>query len=215
MSVRISRGLKSLIWLAHTYGAVKFRSLSVRLMWEPSDRCVLIDTATHQIRVAQERGFIERVNGSDGLFVLTAMGRLKADRMRCPPARLAEARCSTSAFWLSDEQAATLSRLLDNFQPYHRQWISGIVHALRENLSFRQVAGERYGTERVLRHSWARWCASGVMDTLLGHLFERDASGTLRLAVSTEILLRHRRGLSAIVRGELPTFSPIDELEAA
>ncbi|MDO8172347.1 hypothetical protein QWU00_11375 [Acetobacter tropicalis] len=210
--------MKTIIWLAHKYGAVKLRSRSVRLTWEPGEGCALIDTTTYQTDTMQKRGFIVLQDGSDDTFILTELGRVKATAMWFEPPRLQECRRKSGLFWISDEQMQWLKPWLPtrfhHLRNDDRKLLSGIVHALRENLSFRQVSGEKYGAELALHGRWAQWCISGTMDAVLGHLFERDGEN-IRLVVTTEMLLRHRKGSGAIARGELPTFSPLPDLEAA
>ena len=218
MIIQITPGMKTIIWLAHKYGAVKLRCCAHKLMWEPGDGCALIDTTTYQTNVMQRRSLIRLKDGSTDTFVLTALGQTKADAMWFEPPRVQETRRKTGSYWLTAEQMQALKPWLPaqfaHLRSDDRRLLSGIVHALRENLTWQVVSGE-YGPELALRQRWAQWCQSGAMDDALGHLFEPDGNGQPRLVVTTTMLLRHRSGASAIARGYLPTFAPLDEMEAA
>lgn len=218
MIQQISPGVKTIIWLAHTYGAVKLRAYAHKLMWEPAEGCALIDTTTYQTNVMQKRGFIRLLDGFEDTFVLTDLGKTKAEAMWFEPRRVEECRRKSGNYWLTTEQMQSLRPWLPSKFAHKRsddrRLLSGIVYALQENLSWQVVSGE-YGTELALRGRWAQWCRSGAMDNALAHLFERDENGRLRLVITTDMLMRHRSGASAIARGYLPSFAPLDEMEAA
>ncbi|GAN96801.1 hypothetical protein Geu3261_0105_004 [Komagataeibacter europaeus NBRC 3261] len=218
MIIQITSGMKTIIWLAHKYGAVKLRACAHKLMWAPGDGCALIDTTTYQTNVMQRRGLIRLKDGATDTFVLTALGQTKAEAMWFEPPRVRETRRQSGSYWLTTEQMHALKPWLPaqfaHLRSDDRRLLSGIVHALRENLTWQVVSGE-YGPELALRQRWAQWCRSGAMDNALGHLFEQDADGQPRLVVTTAMLMRHRSGARAIECGYLPTFTPIDEMEAA
>lgn len=206
----------AVLWLMRDNGTAIFRDGFRRMNWSRNaDGSVLIDGPGLIRQALLERALI--VCSGDG-YVLTDAGAQAAAAILTPPAQVERAHLPLTPFWLSDAQMVAISGW---FPKSHgkarlddRQILSGIVFVFRQNLMWGQAPAE-YGGELALRRRFTQWCQSGVMDNALGHLFEQDGDGQSRLVVTTAMLMRHRSGAHAIARGYLPTFTPIDEMEAA
>lgn len=113
-------------------------------------------------------------------------------------------------FWLSETQFARLEPLLPN-KPRgvprvdDRRVISGIIHAIRGGLMWRDAPGV-YGPPKTLYNRFIRWSRIGVFDRIFATL-AGGSEATDTVMIDATHLKAHRTAASLLKKGVFPVVS--------
>jgi len=209
----ITPGQSAVLCLLREYGPATFQDGFRRLAWWRDDGALFLTGPSIIGDALAARGLAEI---SADTWRITPDGRSAVQSIRSMPAVARRAERMLQPMMLTDEQMARVAVWFPRSHGVQRRddraVLSGIVDVLRRNLLWGE-AHPAYGGEMALRRRFKNWGQSGVLDNVLGNLFE-TVEGTTRLVVIGEDLARHASARFGAARGWFPTLLDAAELGA-